>query len=1002
MKYLAILLMFMLSLQANEKVILQLKWLHQFQFAGYYAAKEKGYYDEVGLDVEIRQRDLNKNNIEQVINQKAQYGIADSILFLYKAKKQPIKIVSPIFQHSPGVIITLKSSGIDSPYKLQNKKMIFYKKDTDGFGILSMLKNMDLNTELQRTRHIKDYKALINHETDAICGYITNEPYYYKKAGVDINIISPSHYGLDLYGDMIFTSEYEATNHPKRVENFKKASIKGWEYALKHKEELIKIIKEKYAKNKSIEHLRYEAFATEEMIQPKSIPIGTLDKGRIKYTLQEYKKHGLIKNNFNINNYIFEPFYSKITLNKEEKEWIKKHPNIKLRTYKYQKPIIFLDNNEVKGIIPDYLKILSKSIGTDIQAVAINSNKKTYGLAEIFENVKIDKEYLVTKPYMFTNFLIFASKTDKSKYKNFKDLKYKTVAILKDDEVMKSYFSSFKDINFIYADNILSQISMLQYGEIDAIVGYRSYHSIINEQLYTNISMAFSDSRKIPISIGINTQYEILYNIINKSLTLLTPKIRMDIISKWINNTNTQTKKFLTHKENSYLKEKKVINMCINPNWMPFEKIENGKHIGMTSDYMQKISNILNIPIKLIPTKEWNQTLEFLKDRKCDITALAMATNDRRKYLDFAKPYLDIPLVIVTRSNELFINNVSSILDRKIGITKGFAYAEILKDKYPNINLVLIDNIKEGLELVRKKELFGFIDSLATTGYHIQKNYIGELKVGGKFDEKWRLGVGTRNDEPILNDIFNKAIAQISPQEKDKILNKWVSVTYDQGINYKPIFQWTGLTIIVFSSIIFIIMKINSKLKKEIRNRKKIEKKLKEISITDELTTLYNRRYFNKTVKKLINSAKRDNQNICFAIMDIDFFKFYNDTYGHMMGDKALKEVSACLKKSLSRADDYCFRLGGEEFGILFKGLCPSQAKKLMEKVRLNIQNLKIPHEKNTTSEYLTASFGLVILNATSIENEDELYKEADLLLYKAKENGRNQIQINVKEIEKT
>ena len=89
-----------ISLFANEKVVLQLKWLHQFQFAGYYAAKEKGFYEELGLDVEIRERNRDKNNIEQVINREAQYGVSDSVLLLYKAKKEPITIVTPIFQHS--------------------------------------------------------------------------------------------------------------------------------------------------------------------------------------------------------------------------------------------------------------------------------------------------------------------------------------------------------------------------------------------------------------------------------------------------------------------------------------------------------------------------------------------------------------------------------------------------------------------------------------------------------------------------------------------------------------------------------------------------------------------------------------------------------------------------------------------------------------------------------------------------------------------------------------
>ena len=129
--------------------------------------------------------------------------------------------------------------------------------------------------------------------------------------------------------------------------------------------------------------------------------------------------------------------------------------------------------------------------------------------------------------------------------------------------------------------------------------------------------------------------------------------------------------------------------------------------------------------------------------------------------------------------------------------------------------------------------------------------------------------------------------------------------------------------------------------------------------------------------------------------MDIDHFKLYNDSYGHISGDKALKDVSKCMTSSLSRADDYCFRLGGEEFGMLFKDLSKQQALKLVGKIKQNIEDLKIEHKKNSASKYLTASFGLIVKDARDLANEDILYKEADELLYKAKESGRNKVCIN-------
>jgi len=627
-----------------------------------------------------------------------------------------------------------------------------------------------------RMKEGSTYKDLLNNKADLIAGYLSNEAFYFKELGVDINIINPANYGFDLYGDMLFTSTNEATNNPQRVQKFKQATIKGWQYALEHKEEIAQLIKNKYASNKSIEHLMYEANALEQIIQHRVIPIGTIDKGRVEFNLAFYEKHGLIKNSVPISDYIFES-----------------------------------------------------------------------------------------------------------------------------------------------------------------------------------------------------------------------------------SATNEKYKVFLNEEENSYLKEKKVIKMCIDPDWMPLEKSDNGKHIGMSADYIAIMQEYIGIPIEMVDAKSWAESLQYGKERKCDIFSLVMSTKERESYLDFTKPYLKTPFVLVTNLEELFVSDFSKIADKKIGIVKDYAYAEIIKEKYTNIELVEVPNITVGLEMVLQGELYGFIDALATAGYQVQKNYLGQLKITGKFDDTWNLGIATRNDEPILKNIFDKAIDLIPSNKKDEILNRWTSVNYTKDINYTVLLQWLSGVVGVFSIILIAIVFVNRKLRAEINTRKVTEQRLQEyvelvekISITDALTTLYNRRHFNEMFPKLINSAKREKQNICFAIMDIDYFKQYNDAYGHLAGDEALKNVAKTMKGCMLRGDDYCFRLGGEEFGILFKGSTIEEATKFIDTIKTSIENLNIEHKYNVASSHLTASFGLVVKDARSIQNSESLYKEADELLYKAKEQGRNKLVSNL------
>ncbi len=217
----------------------------------------------------------------------------------------------------------------------------------------------------------------------------------------------------------------------------------------------------------------------------------------------------------------------------------------------------------------------------------------------------------------------------------------------------------------------------------------------------------------------------------------------------------------LTPQEKEFPARKKVIKMCIDPNWMPLEMIKNGKHIGITAEYIAIISRMINTPIEMVPTRNWSESIAFAKARKCDIFPLAMPTPERRTYMNFTKPYLSIPLVMAARTETPSIDDISLITDKKIGIVKGYAFNEILRKRFPKIQIVDVASAPEGLKQVVNGRLFGFIGTLATVGYTIQKSFVGELKVAGKFDEHWELGIGVRNDEPLLLTIFNKAIAAI-------------------------------------------------------------------------------------------------------------------------------------------------------------------------------------------------------------------------------------------------
>ncbi|MEO5374873.1 MAG: diguanylate cyclase [Alphaproteobacteria bacterium] len=173
-------------------------------------------------------------------------------------------------------------------------------------------------------------------------------------------------------------------------------------------------------------------------------------------------------------------------------------------------------------------------------------------------------------------------------------------------------------------------------------------------------------------------------------------------------------------------------------------------------------------------------------------------------------------------------------------------------------------------------------------------------------------------------------------------------------------------------------------------------KRLEALSVTDELTGLFNRRKFNMIFPVEIKRARRDGKALAMLILDVDHFKKYNDTYGHQAGDEALRAIGGVLRSTYKRAGDFIFRLGGEEFGSIFVAEDPKFFFQIAEQIRSLIEGLGIPHRENSASPCVTASIGVHVCQGQGIGSQEEIYKLADQALYVAKEKGRNRVEISM------
>ena len=291
-----------------RNVTLQLRWFHQFQFAGYYAAVEKGFYREEGLSVELKEGGYSVDTVDEVAQGRADFGVTNSEIVLARFReKKEVTVLAAVFQHSPLVMVARKSAGIKTAQDLAGKtvKMTRKLRDTE---LHTMFHNEGISFDrITIVEGENRYAHYFDDRIDALSAYITNEPFYYLEKDIPYTVIRPLTYGIDFYGDCLFTTEQMANHSPKLVKRFINASLKGWEYAMSHRQEMIDLIEEKYNTGKSRAHLEYEAESMERLIMPSLIEIGHMNPGRWRYIADTFARQGIIDKDYSLDGFLYNP-----------------------------------------------------------------------------------------------------------------------------------------------------------------------------------------------------------------------------------------------------------------------------------------------------------------------------------------------------------------------------------------------------------------------------------------------------------------------------------------------------------------------------------------------------------------------------------------------------------------------------------------------------------------------------------------------------------------------
>lgn len=295
--------------EVPEPVSLELRWYHQFQFAGYYAALEKGFYREAGLAVTLKEGGPGADPVQGVLSGRSEFGIALSSLVVNYLRGDPVLALGPIFQHSPNILLVRgrdkRLVDLVTPQPLP-VALMGGDQDVD-------LKSMFINEgiALDRLKLVADVNHLddlLKKRVSGLNAYASNEPYLLDRLRVPYTVLKPSTYGLDFYGDILFTRREVEQRRPEVVAAFYAASRRGWEYALAHPDEIVDLILKKYnSQRKSREHLRYEARVLHDLINPEVIGIGHNNPARWQHIARTYARFGLVNADQPLDGFFYNP-----------------------------------------------------------------------------------------------------------------------------------------------------------------------------------------------------------------------------------------------------------------------------------------------------------------------------------------------------------------------------------------------------------------------------------------------------------------------------------------------------------------------------------------------------------------------------------------------------------------------------------------------------------------------------------------------------------------------
>ncbi len=493
---------------------------------------------------------------------------------------------------------------------------------------------------------------------------------------------------------------------------------------------------------------------------------------------------------------------SRPVLNESELAWLAAHPKIEVGVMNAWPPMDFVDaKGRPSGIGADFVRALNHRLdgalhlrpGSWQEIYSAVQNKQLPALMGITPHPSRRGDFLFTDPYLTIPHVIIARKG--SAYAaSIDDLKGRSVAVERGfvlERILADRYPEIRVQEYAHTSDALDAVAK---GAADAYIGNRAVALyLIQRELISNLQIQGKISDVASINaIGVRSDWPMLQGILQKALADISEAERRAILSKWVPEAEGRPKQvtpkpalILSEEERAWLETHPVIRLGLDPIWEPVEFIDDkGDYRGISAAFMHRLAEMLGVELQYDPKQTWRQAVERAQKGEVDVMPALNPSPKRSEFLNFTKPYLNFPFMIVTRTDAPLIAGMEDLGDWRIAVERDYVTREYLDRDYPELQQIMTGNTAEALRAVASGKADAYVGNLTMASYLIDKLGLGNLKVAAPAPYNNNLSIGVRKDWPELKAILDKALAAISEDERRAIRQRSLAIRYDVEVDY--------------------------------------------------------------------------------------------------------------------------------------------------------------------------------------------------------------------------